>query len=224
MFTRVMMLFILAVLAVAPARAQTAITDQTKLVFKAGSTIERMRRDTNIQADMDRLLSRAQAVLIIPNMIKGGFIIGGEHGTGVLLSRKSDGRWSGPAFYAVTSGSVGLQIGLEDVESVYLIMSQGGLNAVMNNRFKAGADAGITLASLGAGGKAATTANAGADIYAYTKAVGVYGGVSLEGSGITPRHSWNAAYYGGNPTPAEILIEGRIDSPHADRLRDLLGR
>lgn len=211
------------VLAALPAAAQV-VTDQSQTVARAVATVERLRAEPNLGRELNAKLARARAVLVVPDLVKGGFLFGAEWGTGVLLTRDRSGRWSGPAFYSVASGSVGLQIGIQDAEAVFVIMSEPGLNAVMNNRFKAGADAGIALAHIGAGAEAATTANAGADIYAFNKAVGAYGGASLEGSGILPRHSWNAAYYGGNPTPADILLEHRFDSPQANRLRDVLAR
>lgn len=206
----------------APARADA--DDPARLVAKAASTVERLRRDPNMQHDVNSLLARARAVLIIPDLVKGGFILGAEYGTGVLLTRDRAGQWSGPAFYSIASGSLGLQIGLQDSETLFVIMSDGGLKAVMEDRFKAGADAGVAVAHVGAGAEAATTANAGADIYAFSKAVGAYGGASLEGSGILPRHSWNAAYYGGNPTPEDIVLARRLDNPHSSRLKDVLAR
>jgi lipid-binding SYLF domain-containing protein len=206
-----------------PARADP-VTEQTQVVNKAVNTVERLRRDPNMNRDFDARLARAHAVLIVPDLVKGGFILGAEWGTGVLLTRDPQGRWSGPAFYSVASGSVGLQIGLQDAETVFVIMSQAGLRAVMEDRFKAGANAGVAVAHVGGGAHAATTSNAGADIYAFNKAMGLYGGASLDGSGILPRHSWNAAYYGGNPAPEEIVIQRRLDSPQADRLRDALVR
>ncbi|MBX9634421.1 MAG: lipid-binding SYLF domain-containing protein [Magnetospirillum sp.] len=206
-----------------PAFAQT-VSDQTMMVSKAVSTVERLRRDSGLSADVNSLLARARAVLVIPDLVKGGFFLGAEYGTGVLLTKDGQGTWSGPAFYSIASGSLGLQIGLQDSESLFIIMSEGGLRAVMNDRFKAGAEAGVAVAHIGAGALAATTSNAGADIYAFSKAVGAYGGASLAGSGILPRHSWNAAYYGGNPSPEDIVIARRLNSPQADRLRDVLGR
>lgn len=213
----------MVLLTAVPAGAE-AVTDQTMLVAKAANTVERLRRDTGMQRDLENRLSRARAVLIVPDLVKGGFILGAEWGTGVLLTRDASGQWSGPAFYSVASGSVGLQVGVQDAEAIFVIMSDAGLRAVMENRFKAGADAGIAVAHVGAGAEAATTSNTGADIYAFNKAMGAYGGASLEGSGILPRHSWNAAYYGGNPTPEDIVINRRLDSPQAIRLRDVLGR
>jgi len=208
---------------VCPAAAQT-VTDQIQMVQKAANTVERLRRDPAMQRDLDARLAKARAVLIVPDLVKGGFILGAEWGTGVLLARDSAGRWSGPAFYSVASGSVGLQIGVQDAETVFVIMSEAGLRAVMENRFKAGANAGVAVAHVGGGAHAATTSNAGADIYAFNKAVGVYGGASLDGSGLLPRHSWNAAYYGGNPVPEDIVLNRRLDNPQADRLRDVLAR
>ena len=200
------------------------VSDPSRMVAKAASTVERLRRASPMQGDVERLLARARAVLIVPDLVKGGFILGAEYGTGVLLTKDKAGKWSGPAFYSVASGSVGLQIGLQDAEVLFIIMSDGGLRAVMNDGFKAGADAGVAVAHVGAGAEASTTGNVGADIYAFSKAVGAYGGATLEGSGILPRHSWNAAYYGGNPTPEDIVVSRRLDSPQADRLRQFLGR
>jgi lipid-binding SYLF domain-containing protein len=207
-----------------PVAAQQVVTDQTRMIGKAQSAVERLRSDPNMAGNIASLLSRARAVLVVPDLVKGGFILGGEYGTGVLLTRDDSGRWSGPAFYSVASGSLGLQIGLQDAETLYIIMSDAGLRAVMENRFKAGADAGVAFLSMGAGAEASTTANGGADIYAFSKSVGAYGGATLAGSGILPRHSWNAAYYGGNPSPEDILIARRLDAPQANRLRDLLAR
>lgn len=213
-----------APLAAPVAHAQQVVTDQTRMIGRAEATVERLRRDPNMEPHIARLLPGARAVLIVPDLVKGGFFLGAEYGTGILLTRDRDGQWSGPAFYSVASGSVGLQIGVQDAETMFVIMTDGGLRAIMDNRFKAGADAGVALAHLGAGAEAATTLNVGADIYAFSKAVGAYGGATLEGSGILPRHSWNAAYYGGNPSPEDILIARRLDAPQSNRLRDLLAR
>ncbi|MGE5503740.1 MAG: lipid-binding SYLF domain-containing protein [Actinomycetota bacterium] len=212
----------LGLLLAAPAWAQGF--DQARTVARAADTVERLRTDENFGSRMASAISRAKALLIVPDLVKGGFIFGAEWGTGVLLVKGADGRWSGPAFYSIASGSVGLQIGVQDAAAVYVINSAGGLAAIMNNRMKLGADAGVAVAHVGAGAEASTTTNVGADIYAFSKAVGLYGGASLEGAGILPRHSWNAAYYGGNPTPEQILIDRQLDSPQADRLRDVLAR
>lgn len=208
----------------APPLAAQVVSDQSRMVAKAASTVERISRDAEFGPRLANLLPRARAAFIVPDLLKAGLLLGAEYGTGVLLVRGEDGRWSGPAFYSVASGSLGLQLGIQDSETVYVIMTEGGLNAIKDNRFKMGADAGVALAHVGAGAEASTTTNGGADIYSLSKAVGAYGGASLEGAAILPRHSWNAAFYGGNPHPDDILVSRSLDTPQADRLRDLLGR
>jgi SH3 domain-containing YSC84-like protein 1 len=205
------------------ARAEL-VNDQTRMVGRAVSTVERLRTDSNLSGPLGDALRRARAVLIVPDLIKGGFLLGAQYGTGILMVRGADGRWSGPAFYSIAAGSVGLQIGLQDAEAVYAIMSDGGLSAVIDNRFKAGAEAGVAVATVGAGAEASTTTNTGADIFAFSRAIGLYGGAALDGAAILPRHSWNAAFYGGNPTPESILFRRELDSSQADRLRDVLDR
>lgn len=199
-----------------------AVTDQSMMVNRALTTVERLRSVPDMEDSIAQLLPRARGALIVPDLVKGGFLLGAQYGTGVLLVRDRDGRWSGPAFYSIAAGSFGLQIGLQDAEAFYIIMTDGGLDAVVNNQFKAGASAGVAVTVVGAGAEAATTTHAGADIYAFSRAVGLYGGLTLDGAGILPRHSWNAAYYGGNPTPRQILFDRALDSPQADRLRGSL--
>ncbi len=224
MRTLIAMAFCLWVAVTAGPAAAQAVTDQSLTVNRAATTVERLRAESGMGRSLSDLLPRARGVLIIPDLVKGGFFFGAQYGTGLLLVRGADGRWSGPAFYSIAAGSFGLQIGLQDAEAIYLIMSEGGLAAVLDNRFKAGASAGVAVTVVGAGTEAATTTHAGADLYAFSRAVGLYGGLTLDGAGILPRHSWNAAYYGGNPTPQDILFTRSVDSRQADRLRDMLSR
>lgn len=215
--------FLIAAPAVAPALAQ--VTDQTLLIGKAANTVERLRTDTNLGPKLANALQRARAVFIVPDLVKGGFLLGAEYGTGILMTReRGQGRWSGPAFYSVAGGSIGLQIGLQDQASVFVILTDGGLAAVMNDRMKLGAEAGVAVATIGAAAEASTTTNLGADIVIFAKSAGVYGGATIDGAAILPRHSWNAAFYGGNPVPEAILLRHELDTPMADRLRDSLTR
>ncbi len=200
------------------------VTDQTQIVSKAVNTVERLRSETGRQQVIAEKLAQARAVMIVPDLVKGGLFFGAEYGTGVLLTRGKDGLWSGPAFYSIASGSFGLQIGIQDAETLFIIMSDNGLTAIMNDKMKLGAAANVAIAVVGVGAEADTTTNTGADIYAFSNAAGLYAGVSLQGSGILPRHSWNAAYYGGNPVPEDIVITRTLDNPQANRLRDVLTR
>ncbi len=211
------LVFALTMLVAAPAWAQF---DQEQTVNSALATIERMKTS---QPSVREQINKARAVLIVPNFYKGGFILGGEYGNGVLLVRNPDGSWTYPAFYTMEGGTLGFQIGLQSTSVLFLIMSEKGLKAVVNNQFRFGADAGITVVIVSAGAGASTTSNLGADILAYSfSGMGLYAGMSLEGSVLAPRESWNAAYYGRDVTSRAILFEHAASNPQADRLRDFL--
>jgi len=219
----VIALALIAWLIPAAVKAQT-VTDQSVMVNRAVTTVERLRADPSMAESMNDLLPKARGVLIVPDLVKGGFFFGAQYGTGLLMVRDRNGDWSYPAFFSIAAGSFGLQIGLQDAEAIYVIMTDGGLNAVLDNRFKAGASAGVAVTVVGAGAEAATTTHVGADIYAFSRAVGLYGGLTLDGAGILPRHSWNAAYYGGNPTVQDVLYNRAVSNPQSDRLRGIVAR
>ena len=206
--------------AAVPALAQQ---DQQQTVNSALTTIERMKNNNNFKEGFQPQLDKARAVLIVPALYKGGFIFGGQYGNGVLLVRTSDGGFSYPAFYTMEGGSFGLQIGLESTAVLFLIMNDKGLEAVLDNQFRFGADTGVTVLIVGAGMGASTTSNLGADIYAFSlTGVGLYGGLSLEGTVLSARESWNAAYYGQNVASRAIVLDNSVSNPKADALRDIL--
>lgn len=208
---------LLALLPVPPASAQE---DQQQTVNSALATLERMKNDGSFKEKFQPKLEQARAVLIVPALYKGGFIFGGQYGNGVLMGRMPDGSWSYPAFYTMEGGSFGLQIGLESTGVLFIIMDDKGLEAVLNNQFKFGANTGITVLVVGAG--AATSA--GADIYAYSlTGVGLYGGLSLEGTVLSARESWNAAYYGQDAATRAIVLDNSVSNEKAEALKDFLG-
>ena len=210
----------LALLQVAPARAQV---DQQQAVNSALSTIERMRTSDGFGKELQSRLGHARGILIVPSLYKGGFVFGGQYGNGVLLGHLDDGSWSYPAFYTMEGGSFGLQIGIETTSIVFLIMSDKALNAVLSNQFKFGADTGITFLAVGAGINASTTSNLGADIIAFSlTGLGLYGGISLEGTILAPRESWNALYYGKEVSSRSLILDSTTINPEADKLRDFL--
>jgi lipid-binding SYLF domain-containing protein len=212
----------LLILWAVPALAQQ---DQQQTVNQALSTIERMKTDQNFQKSFQPDLAKARGVLVVPSLYKGGFLLGAQYGNGVLLGRNADGSWGYPAFYTMTGASFGLQAGAEDVSILFLLMTDRGLQAVLNNQFKFGADLGVTFAVIGAGMGAGTTTDLGADIVAFSLGgIGLYGGVSLEGTMLAPRDAWNSAYYGQNVSSRAIVMDRVAANPHADRLRDFLGQ
>lgn len=195
-------------------------TEQQQVVSQAAATIERLRTDQNLAAKLAKELPKARAVLIVPELVKAGFLIGGEYGTGVLMIRSGRG-WTSPAFYSVSSGSLGLQAGVQDSEVIFLINTQKGLDSLLSSNFKMGVDASVAVATVGAGIEGSTTGNMGADIVAYSHASGLFGGGAFEGAVVKPRDSWNQAYYGPGIGAGQI-IAGKVNTPKAERLKQLL--
>ncbi|HUK58062.1 MAG TPA: lipid-binding SYLF domain-containing protein [Stellaceae bacterium] len=211
---------VVVVLVLMLAPAARAASDQSNLVEEARITVDNLKKDQEFGSALS-LMRRARAVLIVPALLKGGFFVGGEGGNGVLLTR-NDGGWSYPAFYTLASASFGLQIGLEQAELVMIVMNEKALSAVMKSQFKVGADAGLAIVTLGSSAEAATTRAAGADIVVWASASGAYAGVSVNGSIIKPRASWNHAYYGHAVHVSDIVLKGAAQNPNADALRENL--
>ncbi len=208
---------LLAAVLLAPVAAR-AQTDQQALVDRSLRTIEDLRHDKAF-GNARRLMHEARAVLIVPRLFKGGFIVGGEGGKGVLLVRGAGGAWSDPAFYAMGSASFGLQAGLEQSEAILLVMTQKGLDALMHDEFKIGAQAGIAVATLGSGVEGAIAGAVGPDIVVWNSSSGLYGGIALNGSVIRPDAGDDQAYYG-RPLTTRDIVFGHVGvAPRATVLR-----
>ncbi|MDD2795194.1 lipid-binding SYLF domain-containing protein [Acidocella sp.] len=169
-------------------------------------------------------LRKAKAVVVCPDVFRAGFFIGGEGGGCVMVARTADGSWSYPAFYNMGSGSFGLQIGVQNAEVMMLIMTNGGLNAILNSQFKLGADAGLAVATLGAGVSGAMSTAINADILTFSKAQGLYGGISLSGSVLSNDAGTEQAYYGQQLDARQIVVDGQGSNPGANPLRTILTR
>jgi len=200
------------------------LADARATVANAVSTVEDLRQDRNFQTDMEGFLQRARAVLVVPNFYKGGFVVGGAYGNGVLLVRNDAGEFSPPAFYRLAGGSLGLQIGGQRARMMFMIMTEKGLNAIMNDQFKIGASGGVSFATFGGNIEAGTTTNMDTDIIAFARADGLYGGGVIEGAAINPRPMWNAAVYGKGATPRQILFDRKWTWPDAEPLIAALER
>ena len=174
--------------------------------------------------DAVKFMSSARGVLIIPELVQGGFILGAAGGRGVMMSRTGKDNWSYPAFYGIGSGSIGLQIGGKVSEIVFIILTEKGLLAMLDHKFKVGAEAGVTMVAVGAGFEGATTGAAGADILAFANSNGLFAGVSLEGSYIDADNDWNALYYGAGATGRAIVLDRRFSNPGAEPIRQFFAR
>jgi SH3 domain-containing YSC84-like protein 1 len=204
-------------------RAAHAQSDQQTLVDRSTLALQEAMNQT-VSTDPRRALAHARAVMICPRVFKAGFFFGGAGGACVLLARAGNGTWSYPAFYGMGSGSFGLQIGIQDAEFIMMIMTERGLSAILNSQFKFGADASLAIATVGLGVQGSTTSALGADIIAFSRTRGLYGGISLEGSLMGQRASWDQAYYGSGVEARQIVINMQGANPGADPLRDVLTR
>lgn len=205
-----------------PALAQTDdAMDARHVIDESKIAVERVRTEHKPSDQLESLLARARGVFVIPSYYKAGFIIGGSYGDGVLLKRLRDGTFGDPAFYRMASGSIGLQAGMQSAETMFLILTDKGMQAMLDDEFKIGANVGISIGSVGAGAEASTTTNVGNDIVAYSRNAGLFAGGSFEGSVIEPRKDWNAAVYGVDMSQPEAIIN-RSQLFYADALRKAL--
>ena len=211
-----------AVLAFAAAFAATPAiaSDARELLDHANQTVSALRHDS-VFGDARHNLRGARAVLIFPNLVKGGFIFGAEGGDGVLMARTRHG-WSSPAFYSLGSASFGFQAGLQDAQVVMVIMTDRALRAIERSKFKFGAGAGLTVVTLGAGVEGATSGNMTGDIVLWSKSKGIYGGISINGSVVAPEDDTNADFYGHDVSVNDILSNG-VKNPASHRLQSNLG-
>ena len=191
--------------------------DAQTTVTKANMTFNSFMSDKNF-TEMRKLSRSAKGIFIAPQVLKGAFVVGASGGTGVFLVREEGGKWTNPAFYTIGSVSFGFQIGGQASEVILLAMTDRGVTTLLQNSVKLGADVGIAAGPYGAGAQAAT-ANISADILAFSRSKGLYGGVSLDGAIVDVRDSLNKAYYGKPVTPTDILVKKNVSSAHADKLR-----
>ena len=180
-------------------------SEPEQLIDRSRITFQSMMKD-NQYPGLVSLASRAKAIIIVPNMIRAAFFFGGRGGNAVMLARDENGRWSPPAFYTIGGISWGLQFGGQSSELVITVMSDKGLNAIMDREVTLGGDAGLAIGELGKGLNAATGIGLKSDLYAFARSEGLFVGVSLEGSVIAPRETWNQQIYGDRAVPEDILL------------------
>jgi len=200
-----------------PAVASDA-TDAAALVEKAEITVRDLAKDKDF-ATLGAALARAKAVLIYPQVLKAGFVLGGSGGSGVLMVRdEKTGDWVGPAFYTMGSASIGLQAGASSAETLMVVNSQKALDSLYTSKLKLGGDASVAAGPKGAGTGASITA----DFIVYAKAKGAFAGLAVDGSVLDVRQTLNSAYYGKAATPIDILVKREVANPAAGKLQATL--
>jgi len=190
-------------------------SDARERMEKSATVLQELTR-TGDKGIPDKLLTNAEAVVVIPHMVKGAFGIGGRYGKGVVSQRLSDGRWSPPAFVEIGGGSFGLQLGGSATDLVLVFTDAKALDLLAKGKdLKLGVDAGVVAGPLGREAEAGVNANLTSAIYAYSRAKGLFAGVALDGAVIDVDDSMNKKVY--SSASAEDVLEGRVRMPAAAR-------
>src|SRR5882672_10237765 len=173
----------------------------------------------NVRDNIPRdLLDKARCVVVMPSVVKAAFIVGGDYGRGTMVCRTGNdftGPWGAPAMYALEGGSIGFQIGGEATDFVFLVMNDRGAGSLLHTKVKLGADASIAAGPKGRSASADTDAYMRAEILSYSRARGVFAGISLEGSTLRPDEDANRNLYGKSTSAAKIIMESDVDAPAA---------
>jgi len=155
-----------------------------------------------------RLLENAQAIAVIPNVVKVGFVAGGRRGRGLIAIRGQDGTWTSPAFITLTGGSFGFQAGVQSADVILVFRSTQGVDSIVRGKFTLGGDASVAAGPVGRSAQASTDEKFKAEIYSYSRARGLFAGVALDGTRLAIDNHSNEAVYGAGTTP-RMIFEGR---------------
>lgn len=192
---------------------------EQELIDEAAVTLKEFLNDPDYGALRD-ILGRARAVMIIPDFVKAGLVLGGQSGDGVLIARGADGRWSYPAFYELVGGSIGLQAGASKQEILMIIMSDKVLDSLLDGEMTFGG--GVAVAAGPTGAEAGAPVER-ADVYTYSRSSWAYAGLVVNGGRMAADNGENRRYYGAPTTPRAILLDRKHSNSGAESLRRLLG-
>jgi len=207
------LLLVLAMCALAFAEDEnkdnTKVEDRVQAAATVLNEIE-SAPDTGIP---ENVLGSAECVAVVPSLLKGGFIVAANYGRGVASCRTSSG-WSAPAFLFTSGGSVGFQIGGQAIDLVMLIMNKDGMKNLLSSKFKLGADASVAAGPVGRNASADTDWKLKAQVLTYSRARGVFAGVSLAGAVIKQDKDATRDFYG-RMVPFRTSLTGKVDAPKA---------
>jgi SH3 domain-containing YSC84-like protein 1 len=201
------------VLASAPVRADDKPHDEDRLE-NAGQVLKEIM---NIPDDIPQsLIDKADCVIVIPSVLKAAFIVGGSYGRGAMTCRSGEtfqGPWGAPTMIALEGGSFGFQLGGQATDFVILVMNQGGARSILNSKVKVGGDASAAAGPVGRDAEADTDVTMRAELLTYSRARGLFAGISLEGSTLRPDNDANERIYGRKIPATEIVLHGAVPIP-----------
>jgi SH3 domain-containing YSC84-like protein 1 len=184
--------------------------------------VKRLQRATEVFSEVmktpDRgipedLLDKSECIAIVPGLKKGGLGLGGKYGKGVIMCRKPDRSWTAPSFITIEGGSVGFQIGFTQIDVVMLMMNKRGVEKLIGDKFTVGADASAAAGPVGRQTAAQTNIRLDAEILTYSRAKGLFAGVSLDGATLRSDKDDNRDFYGKDLDARKILIDGDVPMP-----------
>lgn len=193
----------------------SAFADKKEEVERARKAAQAFKEimDAPDQAVPKELLDRAYCVAVFPSVKKGGFVVGGQFGRGLISCRKPGSGWSAPAYFTIGGGSFGLQIGAQAVDLVLLVMNEDGVNGLLKSKFELGAGAAATAGPVGRNTSASTDATLNAQILSYSRSKGLFAGLELKGSVLKEDEGANKDVYGRAVTARDLLEAGTVKSP-----------
>jgi lipid-binding SYLF domain-containing protein len=213
------LLMLVAVLGVtAYCWADSALESSNERLEHAGNVLHEIMAAPD-KGVPEEVLDHAKCIAVVPHMVKGGFVFGAEGGRGVATCRTAKG-WSAPAFFAITGGSWGLQIGVEGVDLVMVIQSDAGMRRLLSSKFQLGADASVAAGPVGRHASADTDWKLNVEILTYSRTKGVFAGITLNGAAIRRDDDSMTAVYGPGVGTRAVLAGGVPPTPAAHMFLD----
>ncbi len=213
---RILLLLVLIGVVGLPASAQK---DENNRIKNAGQVMVEI---LNVPDDIPRdILDKAECVIVLPSVLKAAFIVGGSYGRGVMTCRSGpdfNGRWSAPAMMALEGASFGFQIGGQATDFVLLVMNKRGASAILSSQVKLGGDVSAAAGPKGRSATADTDVTLRAEILSYSRARGLFAGISLAGSTLRPDGDGNGRIYGQGVSAKQIVIDSKVHAPASARL------
>jgi lipid-binding SYLF domain-containing protein len=207
-------LILALIVAFTPVLAQKA-DDEVKRINEVITVLEEIMSAAD-QSVPRSVMEKAEGIAVFPSLIKGGLGVGGQRGRGILSVRdKKSGGWSSPAFLTITGGSFGAQIGVQAIDLVLVINNQRGLEQLVKNQFKVGADASVAAGPVGRDASASTDIQMRAQILSYSRTRGLFAGVTLNGTTIRQDRDANERFYGTAYRTGQIVFDGMGGTPDA---------
>jgi lipid-binding SYLF domain-containing protein len=167
----------------------------------------------------DKLFDEAKAIVVVPDTLKVGLVLGGRRGHGLVSMKNPDGTWSNPSFVKLTGGSIGLQAGVQSADVVLVFRGERGLESIVNGKVTLGADAGVAAGPVGRNAATATDGQLKAEIWSWSRARGLFAGIALDGAVLSIDDAANQLAYGEGTTP-RMIFEGRTAQAPSEMVVD----